>query len=131
MRLLLDTHIAIWAIEDNPRLSQKARDLICDPKAVVAYGVVSLWEIAIKHALSRSGPPAMPLAAADARRFFLASGYAEIPIEAEHVLSVETLAPHHTDPFDRLLVATALSEPFRLITDDQRLAAYSDTVVVV
>ena len=131
MNLLLDTHIAIWAVEDNPRLSARARSLILDPAANLFVSVVNLWEIAIKHALGRAGAQAMPISAADARRFFHGSGYAEVPVKAEHVLAVETLAPHHNDPFDRLLVAIALSEPFRLVTHDERLAAYSDTVLVV
>ena len=131
MNLLLDTHIAIWAVEDNPRLSKKARELIANPAASLAVGIVSLWEIAIEHALGRGGREAMPMSARDAQGFFSAAGFALVPVKADHVLALEGLAPLHDDPFDRLIVATALSEPFRLLTHDARLAAYSDTVVLV
>lgn len=130
MNLLLDTHIAIWAVEDNPRLSQAARGLILDPSATLYVSVVSLWEIAIKHALGR-GPEAMPMPAADAHRFFEASGFVILPVLSPHVLALETLPRHHDDPFDRLLVATALTEPYRLVTHDARLAAYGTIVTIV
>lgn len=131
MNLLLDTHIAIWAVEDNPRLSAKARALILDPAATLSVAVVSLWEIAIKHALGPRGSHAMPMSAAEALGHFKASGYVLVPVKPEHVLTLEDLAPHHNDPFDRLLVAMAVCEPFRLVTHDQRLTAYSDGVLVV
>jgi len=131
VNLLLDTHIAIWAVEDSSRLSSKARDLILNPEANLFVGVVSLWEIAIKHALGRAGQDAMPMSAAQAQDFFRQAGYALAPVKADHVLTLEGLARHHEDPFDRLIVATALSEPFRLVTHDARLAAYSDAVILV
>jgi PIN domain nuclease of toxin-antitoxin system len=93
-------------------------------------GVVSLWEIAIKHALGR-GPEAMPMPAADAQRFFEASGFVILPVASAHVLALGSLPGHHDDPFDRLLVATALTEPYRLVTHDARLAAYGSIVTVV
>ena len=131
MNLLLDTHIALWAIEDNPRLSETARRLITDPDASITVGVVSLWEIAIKHALGRSGLHAMPMSASVARSFFTRAGFAILPVKSEHVETLEGLQRLHDDPFDRMLVATALCEPLRLVTHDVALAAYSDTVVVV
>jgi PIN domain nuclease of toxin-antitoxin system len=130
VNLLLDTHIAIWAVEDNPRLSQAARTLILDPSATLYVGVVSLWEIAIKHSLGR-GPEAMPMSAGDAQRFFEASGFVIVPVASAHVLALESLPRHHDDPFDRLLVATALTEPYRLLTHDARLAAYGPIVTIV
>lgn len=131
MNLLLDTHIAIWAVEDNPRLPARARDLILAPGARAHVSVVSLWEIAIKHALGRSGAAAMPMSAQQAQHFFVEAGFHIVPIAAEHVVAVETLERFHDDPFDRLLIAIALTEPFRLITHDERLRAYSDMIVVV
>jgi PIN domain nuclease of toxin-antitoxin system len=130
VNLLLDTHIAIWAVEDNPRLPKAARALILDPSASLFVGVVSLWEIAIKHALGR-GAESMPMPAANALAFFQASGFVLLPVTSAHVLTLETLPRHHDDPFDRLLVATALTEPYRLVTHDARLAAYGPTVTVV
>jgi PIN domain nuclease of toxin-antitoxin system len=131
VRLLLDTHIAIWAVEDNPRLPQVAREVLSNPEAVPHVGVVSLWEIAIKHRLGRRGRTAMPMSAADARDFFGAAGFSLIPVKADHIQILEQLPSHHEDPFDRLIVATALSEPLRLLTHDARLARYSDSVMVV
>jgi len=130
VNLLLDTHIALWAVEDNPRLSQAARTLILDPSATLYVSVVSLWEIATKHSLGR-GPEAMPMPVADAKRFFEASGFVILPVASAHVLTLESLPRHHDDPFDRLLVATALTEPYRLLTHDARLAAYGPIVTVL
>jgi len=131
VNVLLDTHIALWAVEDNPRLSAKARDLITNPDTALAVSVVSLWEIAIKHALDRKGRDAMPMSAAQAHGFFLEAGYEVLPLRAAHVLGLETLPRHHDDPFDRLLAAIAMTEPLRLVTHDKQLASYSDLVMLV
>lgn len=129
MNLLLDTHIALWAIADDPRLSARARALILDPAAQLHVSAVSLWEIAIKFALQRGADP-MPISAATALGHFRASGYAIAPVTPSHVLTLEILPRHHDDPFDRLLVATALSEPYRLVSHDARLADYGPLVIV-
>ncbi len=130
MNVLLDTHIALWAVEDNPRLSKAARDVILDPTVDLFVGIVSLWEIAIKHALQR-GTEAMPMSAADALRFFQIAGFDIRPVTTSHILTLEGLARHHDDPFDRMLVAMALTEPYRLLTHDKRLGVYGNTVMVV
>jgi PIN domain nuclease of toxin-antitoxin system len=130
VNLLLDTHIALWAVEDNPRLPQAARELILDPNASLFVSVASLWEIAIKHALGR-GPQSMPMGAAEALSFFETSGFVIVPVMSAHVLSLESLPRLHDDPFDRLLVATALTEPYRLVTHDARVGAYGSIVTVV
>lgn len=131
MRLLLDTHVALWAITDDARLSKHAIELIAEPGNEVFVSVASLWEIAIKQALARGGPNDMPVSARQALGYFQRSGYAMLEIEPEHVLSLEGLPALHADPFDRLLVAQALTVPLRLLTHDQRLAHYSDTVFLV
>lgn len=128
MNLLLDTHVALWAITDSPRLPATARALIESPRATVWVSAASVWEIAIKHTLARGD---MPVSGRDAARYFEASGYRLLPIEPEHAAAVEDLPPHHQDPFDRLLVAQALHEPMRLITHDSTVARYSDTIVQV
>ncbi|MBU6372918.1 MAG: type II toxin-antitoxin system VapC family toxin [Alphaproteobacteria bacterium] len=130
MNLLLDTHIAIWALEDNPRLSPAARALILDPSATVHVSVASLWEIAIKHALPQ-GRRAMPVSASTAEAALRASGYAVLPITSAHVLATEGLPRLHEDPFDRLLVAVARAEPLRLVTHDARLADYDVQIELV
>lgn len=128
MNLLLDTHVALWAITDSPKLPQKARDLIASPKTTVWVSAASVWEIAIKHALGRGD---MPVSGRDAARYFEESGYRFLVIEAEHVLAVEDLPLHHQDPFDRILVAQARVEPMRLMTHDPLLARYSDTILKI
>lgn len=128
MNLLLDTHIALWAITDDPKLSQLARGLIASPDNFVWVSSASVWEIAIKCALGRGD---MPVSSQQALEFFKQSGYRNLPIDAAHATAVESLPAHHQDPFDRILVAQALIEPMRLITHDAVVARYSDTIILV
>ena len=128
MNLLLDTHVALWAIADSPKLPQRARDLIQAPKTTVWVSSASIWEIAIKCGLGRGD---MPVSGEDAVRYFQESGYRFLPIDVEHALAVESLPAHHQDPFDRILVAQALVEPMRLMTHDPLVARYSDTIIEV
>jgi PIN domain nuclease of toxin-antitoxin system len=128
VNLLLDTHVALWAITDSPRLSARARELICAPKTQVWVSAASVWEIAIKHSLGRGD---MPVSAKQASSYFTESGYQLLAVEAEHSAAVEELPAHHQDPFDRILVAQALVEPMRLLTHDTWVAKYSDAIVVV
>lgn len=128
MNLLLDTHVALWAITDHPGLSATARELILSPRATVWISVASIWEISIKHSLGRGE---MPVSGKDAIRYFRDAGYQFLAIEPEHAAAIETLPRHHQDPFDRLLVAQALIEPMRLLTHDSNVARYGDTIVLV
>jgi PIN domain nuclease of toxin-antitoxin system len=128
MNLLLDTHIALWAITDSPKLPAKARELITAPRNSVWVSAASVWEIAIKHSLSHGG---MPVSGEEALGYFREAGYHFLAVEPEHAAAVGQLPPHHTDPFDRLLVAQALSEPMRLLTHDTQVARYGDIVVWV
>lgn len=128
MRLLLDTHVALWAIIDSPKLSEVARRLISDQRNTVFVSAVSVWEIAIKHALARG---VMPVSGSEASSAFRLAGYQLLDISAEHAAGVERLPAHHADPFDRLLVSQALAEPLRLLTHDAVVLAYSDTIIAV
>lgn len=128
MRLLLDTHIALWAVTDSPRLPTTARALIVDPLNEVWVSAATVWEIAIKHALGRDG---MPVSGREALHWFGVSGYRELGISSRHSCAVEELPPFHADPFDRLLVAQAQTEPLRLITHDATVARYSELVILV
>ena len=128
MNLLLDTHVALWAITDHPKLTKKARELIESPRSTVWISAASLWEIAVKHGLGRGD---MPVSGQDALRYFRESGYRFLAIEPEHAAAVEDLPAHHADPFDRILVAQALTEPMRLITHDPLIARYSDTIIEI
>jgi PIN domain nuclease of toxin-antitoxin system len=128
LNVLLDTHVALWAITDNPQLPQKSRELIQSSKTTVWISAASVWEIAIKHALGRGD---MPVSSQDAARYFRESGYRFLAVEAEHAVAVEELPAHHQDPFDRILVAQALVEPMRLMTHDSLVALYSDTIIKI
>ncbi len=128
MNLLLDTHVALWAITDSPKLPLKARELIDSPKTNVWISTASIWEIAIKYSLGRGD---MPISGQTALRYFSESGYRQLPIEAEHAVAIEDLPAHHSDPFDRILVAQALVEPMRLMTHDAMVALYSDTIIKI
>jgi len=128
MRLLLDTHIALWAIADRAKLSAKAHDLIADPDNIICISVASIWEIAIKNALGRR---ALPMTGAEALEVFDEAGYTVLAISSSHALAVEQLPALHSDPFDRMLVAQATTEPCLLLTRDRKLTAYGDMILRV
>jgi PIN domain nuclease of toxin-antitoxin system len=131
VRLLLDTHIALWAVADDPRLSAKARNLIADPANEIIVSAASLWEIAIKHALARGAPNDMPISSREALGYFKEAGYELLDISPAHVVVIETILTVHADPFDRILVAQALAVPLRLLTHDPIVARYSDLIIHV
>ena len=128
MNLLLDTHVALWAITDSPRLSAQAREWIESPRATVWVSAATVWEIAIKHGLGRGD---MPVSGQEALDYFRQSGYRLLAVQSEHAAVVETLPAHHADPFDRILIAQALTEPMRLLTHDSTVARYLDTIIQV
>lgn len=128
MNLLLDTHVALWAITDSPRLSLRARALIEEPSASIWVSAASVWEISIKHGLGRGE---MPVSGQGALTFFREAGYRVLAIAAEHAAAVEGLPPHHQDPFDRILVAQARVEPMHLVTHDPEIAKYGELIILV
>jgi PIN domain nuclease of toxin-antitoxin system len=128
LNLLLDTHVALWAAGGNSRLPERARDLIADSANGVAVSVVALWEIAIKH--SKRGAPEMPLSAKEALQGFAEAGFELLTVKPAHVVSTEMLPDLHADPFDRMLVAQALTEGFRLVTSDKIVAKYDKSIIL-
>lgn len=121
MKLLLDTHLLLWAAGEPERLPAKARELIEDMGNELLFSAASLWEVAIKRGLGRVDFQA------DARllrRGLLDNGYSELPILSDHVVAIESLPPIHKDPFDRVLVAQATVEGITLLTLDPVLAQY-------
>lgn len=128
MRLLLDTHVALWAIADAPNLGDTARQLIADPANQVYVSAASIWEIAIKHGLGRGD---MPISGEQALAWFRQAGYLLLPVAPEHAAQVGTLPPIHGDPFDRLLVAQALAEPLRLLSRDAMVQRYGEMVLAI
>ena len=116
MRLLLDTHALIWALVSPEELSKAAGAAIAHLDNEIFVSTASIWEIAIKFALRRRSAP--PLSASDAINGCQIAGYRILDIEPAHAAATETLTFDHGDPFDRLLVAQALGEPFILVTRD-------------
>ncbi|CAM3877183.1 type II toxin-antitoxin system VapC family toxin [Roseateles saccharophilus] len=125
MRLLLDTHIFLWAVSGSSLLKPPVRRLI-ESADEVYVSAASVWEVAIKARLGRIDADPHELAAA-----IDASGFLELPVSAAHAAEVASLELHHNDPFDRLLIAQAMVEPLKLVTVDEVLAKYSDVVLLV
>lgn len=128
MTLLLDTHLLLWAFVGSKKLPKPAARLIDDKANVVAYSVVSLWEIAIKNSL---GKPGFRVDVREFRKLLLENGYAEVPVNGEHVLTMTALPTLHKDPFDRMLVAQAVAEGFTLLTSDPAIGRYKGPAKLV
>jgi PIN domain nuclease of toxin-antitoxin system len=129
--LLLDTHIALWAVSSDVRLTKRASSLVLDPRNTVYVSAASIWEISIKHYQARGRRRQMIVPGRKALELFLGAGFEIMPVTADHAAAVDDLPTLHGDPFDRLIVAQALSEPLRLVTHDEALKAYSDTIMLV
>jgi PIN domain nuclease of toxin-antitoxin system len=125
VKLLLDTHLLIWAADNIERLPAGARELMADPGNELVFSVASLWEITIKRGLSR---PDFQVDTRMLRRGLLDNGYRELPILSEHAVAVDALPPIHKDPFDRLLIAQAMVEGITLLTNDLTVARYGAPV---
>lgn len=121
MRLLLDTNALLWAAGNPKRLRPETRDLIADEANDLLFSPVSLWEVVIKNSLGRADFQVDPHLL---RSGLLTNGYTELPLTSTHSLAVSTLPHIHRNPFDRILIAQALTEGLTLITSDQVLAAY-------
>ena len=128
MKLLVDTHLLLWAAADSRRLSASARRLINDPANEPLFSAASLWEIVIKNALRRRD---FQVNARALRRALLDNGYGELTIDGRHALAVEALPPIHSDPFDRMLIAQAAVEQITLLTADEAVARYAGPVRLV
>jgi PIN domain nuclease of toxin-antitoxin system len=125
MRLLLDTHVLLWTLGAPERLGNTLSAAIKSPDNDVMFSAVSIWEIAIKSALRRNDFQVAPdeiLAAA------IESGFTELPVRSAAAVQVAKLPVHHRDPFDRLLIAQAITEPATLYTADSQLEIYSELV---
>jgi PIN domain nuclease of toxin-antitoxin system len=125
MHLLLDTHVYLWHVSDDAALSEKAKSLILAAESI-HISSASLWEIAIKVRLGKLN--------ADLERLIAnmePSGFRELHIASRHAVQVAKLPLHHTDPFDRMLIAQAISDSLYLITNDRQLPQYTDLVIQV
>lgn len=125
MKLLLDTQLLLWAADRPEQLTRAARKLLGDPANELLFSAASMWEIAIKSRLGRDDFRVEPR---QLRRGLLDNGYAELPVTSQHAVSIDGLPPLHKDPFDRLLLAQALTEGITLLTSDAQLARYPGPV---
>jgi PIN domain nuclease of toxin-antitoxin system len=125
VKLLLDTQLLLWAAGQPQKLSAPARKLLGDPRHELLFSAASLWEIAIKSTLGRDDFRVEPRVL---RRGLLDNGYIELPVTSQHAVSIDGLPPLHKDPFDRLLLAQALTEGITLLTGDSQLARYPGAV---
>ena len=128
MKLLLDTHLLLWAAGNPDRLSAAARALIEESENDLFFSAASLWEIAIKRNLGRDDFRVDPRVL---RRSLLDNGYRELPITSEHAVAVDTLPSIHKDPFDRIITAQATVEGITLLTSDPLVAQYPGPVRLV
>ena len=128
MKLLLDTHLLLWAAGEPKKLSLKARRLITDTDNELMFSAASVWEVAIKRALGRAD---FQVDTRLFRRGLLDNGYVELPVLSAHAVAVEALPPIHKDPFDRLLVAQSLVEGIVLLTSDATVAQYGGSIRLV
>lgn len=121
MKLLLDTHLLLWAASAPERLPAAALTLLDDAANILLFSAASLWEIAIKRSLGRADFQVDPRVL---RRGLLDNGYEELSISSEHAVFIDSLPDLHKDPFDRILVAQATVEGITLLTADAVIAQY-------
>jgi PIN domain nuclease of toxin-antitoxin system len=122
VNVLVDSHALLWWLDDDRRLSRRARQTIADGETAIFVSVASVWEIAIKRALGQLNDPSdaiprLPSILAD-------RGMATLPIEAVHAIDAASLPPLHRDPFDRMIVAQSRIEGFPVVTNDAAIRAY-------
>ncbi|MBQ8054447.1 MAG: type II toxin-antitoxin system VapC family toxin [Lachnospiraceae bacterium] len=132
MNLLLDTHILIWTLNEDPALSEKARELILDSDNAIYYSTVSVWEIAIKHALH---PDNVEFTGKELASFCKEAGFLPLEVRDRHVFALDTLsrpadAPRHNDPFDRMLIAQAKAENMVFLTHDSLIPYYGEQCIM-
>ena len=125
MKLLLDTHLLLWAAGEPDKLSDEALRLIETPNNELFFSAASLWEVAIKSSLGRTD---FAVDARVLRRGLLDNSYSELPVVSEHAVAIVGLPPIHKDPFDRILIAQAMIEGITLLTADAIVAQYAGPI---
>lgn len=131
MNILLDTHIALWAISDSAKLSTELKDMLINENNSIFYSIASVWEVAIKHALYTNN---MPMPEEDFVTLSEDSGFFRLDVLPEHIYQIKTLvrpseATKHNDPFDRLMIAQAKAEDMCFVTHDHLLKDYNEPCV--
>ena len=132
MNLLLDTHILIWALNEDHQLSEKAKELILDPNNIIYYSSISIWEIAIKHAIHTEN---VEFSGKELAAFCREAGFLPLEMREKHVFYLETIsrpedAPKHNDPFDRMLIAQAKAENMSFLTHDSLIPCYNEKCII-
>ena len=132
MNLLLDTHVLIWTLNEDQRLSEKARELILDPDNAIYYSSVSIWEVAIKHTIH---PENVTFTGKELSQYCQEAGFLPVEMRDRHVFALETItraddAPPHHDPFDRMLIAQAKAENMSFLTHDSLLPYYNEKCII-
>lgn len=133
MNILLDTHIALWAIADHPRLSQPARELITDPDNTIYYSAVSAWEVLLKYDSPKNN---LSLSPEDFIHYCEEAGYVPLSLKTKHIaaamrLDTSAAGKQHSDPFDRILLSQAKAENFSFLTHDDKLTLYNEKCVIL
>lgn len=128
MKLLLDTHVLLWAAGAPEKLSESARTLLTESESRLFFSAASIWEIVIKLGLGGEDFTVDPHRL---RKLLIVHGYTELSITAEHALRIDSLPPLHKDPFDRILLAQARAEGMHLLTSDAKVAQYQEAVIKV
>ena len=132
MNILLDTHILIWALNEDPRLPDRAKEMILDEGNAIYYSTVSIWEVAIKHAIH---PEDVEFTGKELAGFCQEAGFLSVEMRDRHVFALETItrvegAPPHHDPFDRMLIAQAKAENMSFLTHDSMLPYYNENCII-
>lgn len=128
MQLLLDTHTLLWSLAEPDRLPLAARRLVANDGNEIHVSAVSIFEIASRNSTSRRRRPA--ISAERTATLAMEAGFIMLSLRAEHAIAVETIAPFHSDPFDRLLLAQAQVEGLQLLTHDESLAGYDSRTIL-
>lgn len=128
MRILLDTHVIVWAMVGSEMLTDRIKGLLADEESELYVSSASVWEVAIKH---DKKPDQIPVTAEQVDRFCRECGIRQLPVRFRHALKVAGLEKIHEDPFDRILVAQAMDESMKLVSHDHRLPPYGDFVIEV
>ena len=128
MKLLIDTHLLLWAAGNPEKLSEQTRDLLTHRDNLLFFSAASIWEIVIKLRLGRDDFKVNPQRL---KKMLIVHGYTELAVTTEHALTVDTLPLLHKDPFDRMLLAQARSEGMFLLTHDQALSQYKESIIYV
>jgi PIN domain nuclease of toxin-antitoxin system len=126
MSLLLDTHVFLWWLVDDPQLSREARATIADSSVMAFVSAASLWEAEIKTALGRLE---LDIDVIDLAAEVTGNGFVELPITGRYTRTAATLPPHHNDPFDRMLIAQVIVDDLRMVTTDQIIGRYGIDVL--